>query len=115
MTEDCPYCDNVGWYARSNCSSLPWEAEQVQCEWCHTNPNSRYNKNQKMKEFCPNCDSPLNGMDYCHICLVEVDENTLDELPFHKLAQESCPHTSKHEQEGIIFCEDCWKALEEIK
>ncbi len=44
--DQCPNCDNVGWYAVSNCSSLPWEAEQVQCEWCYTNPNSVFNLNK---------------------------------------------------------------------
>lgn len=41
--EQCPNCDNVGWYMISNYSSLPWEAEQVQCEFCYTNPNSIFN------------------------------------------------------------------------
>lgn len=41
--EQCPNCDNVGWYIDSNCSSFPWEAEQVQCEFCYTNPNSIFN------------------------------------------------------------------------
>ena len=55
--EDCPNCDNVGWYVVSNHSAYPWEAEQVQCEWCHTNPNSKYNhekettSNKKVSEM----------------------------------------------------------------
>ena len=52
IIQDCPNCDNVGWYAQNNCSSNPWEAEQVQCEWCNTTPNSRYNyENQITKIF----------------------------------------------------------------
>ena len=39
----CPYCEDVGWYARMNCSNNPWEAEQIQCEWCITNLNSVFN------------------------------------------------------------------------
>ena len=42
--EDCPNCDNVGWYAMMNRSSNPWEAEQVQCEWCYTVQNSKFNR-----------------------------------------------------------------------
>ena len=30
----CADCDGKGWYAVQNCSSLPWEAEQQQCEAC---------------------------------------------------------------------------------
>lgn len=41
--EECPYCENVGLYISCNCSSLPWESEQVQCEFCYTNPNSIFN------------------------------------------------------------------------
>ena len=48
--EKCPDCDDVGWYAVNNCSSLPWEAEQVQCEWCYTNPNSIFNLNEIYKK-----------------------------------------------------------------
>lgn len=86
MKEDCPYCDNVGWYASSNHSSLPWEAEQVQCEWCHTNPNSKFNWNKKM----------------------EIVDS------YYKLAMESCPHTNKCINDGIEYCSDCWKALKFI-
>jgi hypothetical protein len=45
--ENCPNCDNFGWYIDCNYSSLPWEAEQVQCEFCWTNPNSVYNLGNK--------------------------------------------------------------------
>lgn len=30
----CIICDGNGWYPQMNCSSLPWEAEQIQCETC---------------------------------------------------------------------------------
>jgi hypothetical protein len=30
----CPICNGNGWYPWQNCSSLPWEAEQKQCEKC---------------------------------------------------------------------------------
>lgn len=44
--ESCPNCDNVGWYITNNHSFNPWEAEQMQCEWCYTNPNSVFNLNK---------------------------------------------------------------------
>jgi hypothetical protein len=86
MKEDCLYCDNVGWYAEQICSSLPWEVEQVQCEWCHTNPNSRFNFNRRN----------------------DVEDS------FYRLAQESCAHDNTHIESGITFCSDCWKALKFI-
>ena len=32
---NCIICDGKGWYAHMNCSSLPWEAEQIQCVTCY--------------------------------------------------------------------------------
>jgi hypothetical protein len=32
--EKCQICDGLGWYPQQVCSSLPWEAEQIQCEAC---------------------------------------------------------------------------------
>lgn len=54
--EDCPSCDNVGWYGVSD-----WytgELEQEQCEFCYTNPNSIFNhleKVRKLKELLDEC------------------------------------------------------------
>lgn len=36
----CPDCDDRGWYL----TGKNGEPEQVQCEFCHTTPNSYYNK-----------------------------------------------------------------------
>ena len=47
--EDCPNCPNQGWYGQLICSSNPWEAEQVQCEWCYENPKSRFNYQRRME------------------------------------------------------------------
>jgi len=37
---DCPKCDNRGWFIVTGRDGEP---EQVQCEWCDTIPNSRFN------------------------------------------------------------------------
>ena len=40
-SENCTECeDNQGWYPMQVGES---EYEQVQCEWCYTNPNSIFN------------------------------------------------------------------------
>jgi len=39
--ENCPHCDNVGWYG---VTAPNGEAGQEQCEWCDTNPNSKFNR-----------------------------------------------------------------------
>ena len=37
---DCPNCPNQGWYVQGNVYN--GEAEQVQCEFCWTHPQSKY-------------------------------------------------------------------------
>lgn len=44
--EKCPNCDDVGWYAQLVHGSLHGEVEQVQCEWCYTMSNSRFNRSR---------------------------------------------------------------------
>ena len=39
--QDCPHCPNQGWYAVPNRNT--GDAEQQQCEFCYTTPNSRFN------------------------------------------------------------------------
>ena len=39
--EDCPNCDNEGWYIVAN--SYTGEPEQQQCEFCYMNENSVFN------------------------------------------------------------------------
>ena len=39
--EDCPHCENVGWYAQEDTNT--GEPMQIQCEWCYTNPYSKFN------------------------------------------------------------------------
>jgi len=34
-SERCEQCAGDGWYAEQVCSSLPWESEQKQCEFCN--------------------------------------------------------------------------------
>lgn len=34
MNNQCLICDGKGWYAHMNCSSFPWEAEQIPCVTC---------------------------------------------------------------------------------
>ena len=46
--DSCPNCDNVGWYIVQD--SFTGEPLQEQCEWCYTNPMSRFN-------FDNNCSS----------------------------------------------------------
>jgi len=42
---DCPHCPNQGWWADQQPNYWTGDAEwvQVQCEWCWTTPNSRFN------------------------------------------------------------------------
>jgi len=39
LAKDCPDCDNVGWYAIGDSTGF----EQCQCEFCYTEPLSRFN------------------------------------------------------------------------
>ena len=39
--EDCPHCNNQGWYEVRD--KYTGEPAQEQCEWCHTNPKSKFN------------------------------------------------------------------------
>jgi len=39
--EDCPSCPNQGWYY------VGTYGEQEQCEWCCTNPESKFSKQNK--------------------------------------------------------------------
>ncbi len=39
--EHCPHCPDQGWYPRYN--YYTGDPEQVQCEWCYTNPKSVFN------------------------------------------------------------------------
>jgi hypothetical protein len=43
--EDCPHCNNQGWYAVQD--KYTGEPAQEQCEWCHTNPKSKFNMGEK--------------------------------------------------------------------
>ena len=44
--EDCPYCPNQGWY---NDTAPDGEHVQVQCEFCWTNPLSKFNNAETVK------------------------------------------------------------------
>lgn len=39
--EDCPHCNNQGWYEVRD--KYTGEPAQEQCEWCYTNPKSKFN------------------------------------------------------------------------
>ena len=38
---DCPLCDNCGWWLDQNPHTV--EPIQVQCEFCYTEPRSKFN------------------------------------------------------------------------
>ena len=38
----------------------------------------------------------------------------VDEDEFRRLEQRVCSHPQKYEQDGIVYCTNCWKALELI-
>ncbi len=38
--QNCPDCPNQGWYARETPNGEP---EQIQCQWCHVTPDSKFN------------------------------------------------------------------------
>ena len=42
--QDCPYCENIGWYMVPDSNGEP---TPEQCRWCYTMPNSKFNKQQK--------------------------------------------------------------------
>lgn len=44
LADDCPNCQNQGWYVVANRNT--GEPEQQQCEWCYTVKNSRFNIDQ---------------------------------------------------------------------
>jgi hypothetical protein len=46
--KDCP-CGNVGWYVRENRVSR--EPEQIQCEFCYCESNSKFNCGQRLNEI----------------------------------------------------------------
>ena len=41
--DDCPNCSNQGWYY------IGWSGEQEQCEWCWTNPDSKFARKQNLE------------------------------------------------------------------
>jgi hypothetical protein len=43
----CPNCNDVGWYVVTNRST--GEAEQEQCEFCYTVPDSLFNVHEEVK------------------------------------------------------------------
>lgn len=45
--DNCPNCSNQGWYAVPDRRGEP---EQVQCEWCETTENSRFNWEKRIRE-----------------------------------------------------------------
>jgi len=58
--DDCKYCENYGWTAEhdpndpheNGCSvNCPI---QVQCEFCYTNPKSKFNLQQKLNDLVSN-------------------------------------------------------------
>ena len=49
IAEDCPNCENVGWYTVIN--NTTGETEQYQCQWCHITKNSRFNINNRIEQL----------------------------------------------------------------
>lgn len=47
---NCSYCPNIGWYADRD--KYTGEPVQVQCEFCHTEPNSKFNLRQQWRVKC---------------------------------------------------------------
>jgi len=50
--QDCPYCDNVGWcvgHLTAHNKHGEQIETQVQCEWCYTNPFSKFSINEALK------------------------------------------------------------------
>jgi hypothetical protein len=43
--EDCPHCENQGWYVVQD--KYTGDPELEQCKWCHTNPKSKFNMGEK--------------------------------------------------------------------
>ena len=41
--DDCPNCSNQWWYY------IGWSGEQEQCEWCWTNPDSKFARKQNLE------------------------------------------------------------------
>ena len=46
--EGCPNCDNIGWYMGAK--NHTGDPEQIQCEFCYTNPVSVFSINETLKE-----------------------------------------------------------------
>jgi hypothetical protein len=73
--EDCPHCNNQGWYAVSD--KYTGEPAQEQCEWCHTNPKSKFNmEEQDLEEYY---ESPKWDM------IPEGDEHTCEGDEFYEM------------------------------
>lgn len=64
--DDCPYCPNEGFYVETDYNGDP---EQIQCEWCYTEPKSKFNipKNisSHFKRPVVNRDSLAKAMSEC--------------------------------------------------
>lgn len=68
-----PLCNDEGWYPDYDRNG---EAEQVQCEFCYTNPNSYFNalRHIVQSDKCPACDgaktvlSNFGGFEDCVDC-----------------------------------------------
>ncbi len=73
--EQCPYCPDQGWYVEPNRNT--GEPEQVQCEWCNTNPNSVYNQPKPTGEWT--ADTVRMFGETCLLCLHEPKGETVNE------------------------------------
>ena len=73
--EDCPHCNNQGWYAVSD--KYTGEPAQEQCEWCYTNPKSKFNVDKEdLEEYY---ESPKWDM------IPEGDEHTCEGNEFYEM------------------------------
>ena len=72
----CLTCDGKGWYAQSNCSSLPWESEQVKCENCSGSGQilDQYGNPTDGSRLI-NCCFPDCGCDSARLCMAENGPN----------------------------------------
>jgi hypothetical protein len=48
----CPNCDDIGWYVGPS-EKDPMEPAQVNCQFCHTVPNSRYKALMALADLQP--------------------------------------------------------------
>jgi hypothetical protein len=72
----CPNCNNVGWYVMADTNGEP---EQVQCQFCYTEPNSVFNVVNALNEQITKQSALIEMMGFAlYTCLLAERDGDAD-------------------------------------